>query len=89
MTGLRLPPRSFDAPPMAQRTLDESRRRALGRRWLPGIVSVFLGALGLFAVLCLHYPALLTTPELRAVYPMPLVRTAICLLYTSDAADEL
>jgi lathosterol oxidase len=62
---------------MVGRTLDERRRRALGRRWLPGIVSAFLGALGLFAVLCLHYPALLTTPELRAVYPMPLVRTAI------------
>jgi sterol desaturase/sphingolipid hydroxylase (fatty acid hydroxylase superfamily) len=56
---------------------EERRRRALGRRWLPGIVSVFLGALGLFSVLCLRYPALLTTPELRAVYPMPLVRTAI------------
>jgi sterol desaturase/sphingolipid hydroxylase (fatty acid hydroxylase superfamily) len=56
---------------------DERHRRALGRRWLPGIVSAFLGALGLFSVLCLHYPALLTTPELRAVYPMALVRTAI------------
>jgi sterol desaturase/sphingolipid hydroxylase (fatty acid hydroxylase superfamily) len=58
-------------------TPDERRRKRLGRRWLPGIVSVFLGALGLLAVLCLHFPALLTTPELRAVYPMVLVRTAI------------
>jgi sterol desaturase/sphingolipid hydroxylase (fatty acid hydroxylase superfamily) len=56
---------------------DEARRRALGRRWILGIVAAFLGALGLLAVACLHFPALLTTPELRAVYPMPLVRTTI------------
>ena len=60
----------------AKRT-EDARRRALGRRWLPGIVSAFLGALGLLAVVCLHFPAWLTTPELRAVYPMPLVRTLI------------
>jgi lathosterol oxidase len=28
-------------------------------------------------VLCLHFPELLTTPQLRAVYPMPLMRRAI------------
>jgi lathosterol oxidase len=56
---------------------DDARRRALGRRWLPGIVSAFLGALGLLAVVCLHFPAWTTTPELRAIYPMALVRTAI------------
>jgi lathosterol oxidase len=52
-------------------------RKALGRRWLPGIVSLFLATLAAFAVLCLHFPALLTTPELRAVYPMTLVRALI------------
>lgn len=62
---------------MTSTTRDERRRRALGRRWLLGIASAFLGALGLLAVLCLHFPALLTTPELRAVYPMVWVRTAI------------
>jgi lathosterol oxidase len=59
------------------RELHDRARRALGRRWLPGILSAFLGALGLLAVACLHCPALLTTPELRAVYPMAAVRTAI------------
>ncbi len=39
-------------------------------------VTVVLG-LAAFAVLCLHYPELLTTPELRAVYPMTLVRALI------------
>jgi len=50
---------------------------ASSRRALPGALSAFLGALALLAVLCLHLPALLTTPALRALYPMPLVRTAI------------
>jgi hypothetical protein len=36
------------------RTRRDSRRRLLlGRRWLPGILSAFLGALGLLAVACL------------------------------------
>src|SRR4029453_8666679 len=56
---------------------DEARCRRLARRWLPGILSLFFGALAAFAVLCFHYPAVLTTPELRAVYPMPLVRAAL------------
>ncbi len=48
-----------------------------GRSKLAGVLASFLGALGFLAVLCLRWPALLTTPELRAIYPMPLVRTTI------------
>lgn len=51
-----------------------------------GWASLFLGALGLFAVLCLHWPSLLTTPELRAVYPMELVRAAIATGLTASIA---
>jgi lathosterol oxidase len=58
-----------------QSRADDPRRAS--RRALAGALAFFLGALGLLAVLCLRWPALLTTPELRAVYPMPLVRTAI------------
>jgi lathosterol oxidase len=58
-------------------SLPDSARKALGRRWLPGIVSLFLATLAAFAVLCLHYPELLSTPELRAVYPMGIVRALI------------
>jgi lathosterol oxidase len=58
-------------------TLSDPVRKALGRRWLLGIVSLFLATLAGFAVLCLHYPEWLTTPELRAVYPMALVRALI------------
>ena len=56
---------------------DRPPTRRSVRHALPGLLSAFLGALGLLAVLCLRFPALLTTPELRAVYPMPLVRAAI------------
>ncbi len=49
----------------------------LGSGWISGVLAVFLGTLALGAVLCLHFPALLTAPELRAVYPMPIVRGLI------------
>jgi lathosterol oxidase len=55
----------------------DSERRALGRRWSLGIASVFFGALAGSAVLCLHFPELLTTAELRAVYPMHWVRALV------------
>jgi lathosterol oxidase len=55
----------------------DSERRALGRRWSLGIASVFFGALAGSAVLCLHFPELLTTAELRALYPMHWVRALV------------
>jgi sterol desaturase/sphingolipid hydroxylase (fatty acid hydroxylase superfamily) len=60
-----------EADPQAQ------PQQSPARRWLAGILAAFLGALGLLAVLCLRYPALLTTPELRDIYPMDLVRATI------------
>jgi len=56
---------------------EDVQRKALGRRWLLGILSLFLATLSAFAVLCLHFPHWLTTPELRAVYPMGVVRALI------------
>jgi lathosterol oxidase len=44
---------------------------------LSGAVSVVLGSLSLLAVLCFRFPELLTTPELRAVYPMGVVRSTL------------
>ncbi len=49
----------------------------LGDGRLSGALGVALGALALLAVLCFRYPELLTTPELRAVYPLPWVRGAL------------
>lgn len=48
-----------------------------GTGWWSGILSAFFGFLGLGAVLCLHFPQLLTSPELRAYYPMHAMRILI------------
>jgi hypothetical protein len=52
-----------------------SRAGAVG--WAAGVLSAVLGALAFGAVLCLWFPAVLTTPALRDVYPMDLVRATI------------
>jgi lathosterol oxidase len=59
------------------RLLGDDAPVTLGTGWISGVLSVFLGALAVGAVLCLRFPALLTAPELRAVYPMPVVRALI------------
>jgi len=46
----------------------------LGEGRLSGALAVALGALSLLAVLCFRFPELLTTPDLRAVYPVPVLR---------------
>ncbi|MFI5307385.1 MAG: sterol desaturase family protein [Polyangiales bacterium] len=51
--------------------------RALGSGFISGALSLLLSSLGFGAVLCLLFPAQLTTPELRAVYPMHIVRGLI------------
>src|SRR5215813_3786123 len=51
---------------------DESKR--LGSGWVSGVGSLIGGALGLFGVLCLHFPQFLTAPVLRSHYPVPLLR---------------
>jgi hypothetical protein len=52
-----------------------SRAGVIG--WAAGVLSTVLGALAFGAVLCLWFPAVLTTPALRDVYPMDLVRATI------------
>jgi lathosterol oxidase len=54
------------------RTADPEFRFGDGR--LSGTLSLGLGLLSLLAVLCFRFPELLTTPELRAVYPLGVVR---------------
>jgi sterol desaturase/sphingolipid hydroxylase (fatty acid hydroxylase superfamily) len=41
---------------------------------ISGSISVFLGLLSLFGVLCFHFPEHLTTPELRKVYSVEMIR---------------
>ncbi len=57
---------------MESRILDREFRFGEGR--LSGALSLALGALALLAVLCFRFPEWLTTPELREVYPLGLVR---------------
>jgi sterol desaturase/sphingolipid hydroxylase (fatty acid hydroxylase superfamily) len=48
-----------------------------GSGWWSGILSAFFGFLALGAVICLHFPQLLTSPEYRHYYPMPVIRILI------------
>lgn len=57
--------------------LGDDDPKHLGSGWVSGVGSVILGAAALLAVICFYFPELLTTPELREVYPMEAVRTAV------------
>ncbi len=55
-----------------------------GSGWISGVLSTALGAIGLGAVFCFHYPWLLTMPELRGLYPIPYVRALLHLVLVSS-----
>ncbi len=48
-----------------------------GTGWWSGVLAAFFGLLAFGAVVCLHFPQLLSSPELRPHYPMPLMRMLI------------
>ena len=50
---------------------------SFGTGWWSGIFSAFFGFLSFGAVLCLHFPQLLSSPELRSHYPMHAMRLSI------------
>lgn len=54
--------------------------RHFGSGWISGVLATALGAIGLGAVFCFHYPWLLTMPELRGLYPIPYVRALLHLV---------
>ena len=59
----------------------DAESTGFGTGWWSGILSVFFGFLSFGAVLCLHFPQLLTVPELRPHYPMHTMRVFIqCLI---------
>ncbi|HYB41892.1 MAG TPA: sterol desaturase family protein [Candidatus Methylomirabilis sp.] len=60
---------------VAPSTAKESTR--FGSGWISGVLSVFLGALGLGGVLCLLFPGELTTPQVRDALPVPVARALI------------
>lgn len=59
------------------RALGDEAPKHLGTGWWSGVLSAFFGVLSLGAVLCLHFPQLLTAPEIRAHYPMRVIRILI------------
>src|SRR5579859_2367955 len=48
-----------------------------GTGWWSGVLSAFFGVLALGAVVCLHFPQLLSSPDLRVHYPMSVMRMLI------------
>jgi len=48
-----------------------------GSGWISGTLSIAFAGLGYGGVLCLLFPWLLTTPDARGLYPLPLVRALI------------
>jgi lathosterol oxidase len=48
-----------------------------GTGWWSGVLSTFFGVLAFGAVVCLHFPQLLSSPDLRVHYPMPLMRMLV------------
>jgi sterol desaturase/sphingolipid hydroxylase (fatty acid hydroxylase superfamily) len=48
-----------------------------GTGWWSGVLSAFFGLLAFGAVICLHFPQLLSSPDLRPYYPMYLIRLLI------------
>jgi hypothetical protein len=64
--------------------IGEEQPKSFGHGWISGTLSATLGAIGLGAVLCFHYPWVLTMPELREVYPIPYVRALLHLILVSS-----
>ena len=62
----------------------DAESTGFGTGWWSGILSAFFGFLSFGAVLCLHFPQLLSAPELRQYYPMHTMRVLIqCLIVSA------
>jgi sterol desaturase/sphingolipid hydroxylase (fatty acid hydroxylase superfamily) len=54
--------------------LGDAEDTGFGTGWWSGVTAAFFGALSFGGVLCLHFPQLLSSPELRPHYPMHAIR---------------
>ena len=66
----------------ALQTLDPTLKQTrpefrFGQGKISGVLTVFLGWLALGAVVALHFPQFFSTPEMRSIYPMSLIRLLI------------
>src|ERR1700758_5345187 len=55
----------------------DAESTGFGTGWWSGILAAFFGFLSFGGGLCLHFPQLLTSPELRAHYPMQIMQLLI------------
>lgn len=55
----------------------DNEPKHFGSGWWSSVLAAFFGILALGGVLCLHFPQILSSPELRAYYPMPVIRMGI------------
>jgi len=58
-------------------TFGDQDPTGFGTGWWSGVSSAFCGVLALGAVVCLHFPQLLSSPDLRPYYPMYVIRMLI------------
>jgi lathosterol oxidase len=58
-------------------TFGDDEPTGFGTGWWSGVLSMFFGLLAFGAVACLHFPQVLTSPELRPYYPMALMRLLV------------
>lgn len=63
-----------------ERVFNDDEPTHPGSGWWSGVAAVFLGTLGLAAVVVLHFPGALSSAEFRAHYPMDLIRGLIALV---------
>lgn len=70
-------------PTTAATETRKSEPTHFGSGWISGVLSITFGAIGLGAVLCFHYPSILTVPSLRGLYPLFYVRALLHLFLVS------
>ena len=51
-----------------------------GSGWISGVIALSFALLGLGVVLCIKFPSYFTLPELRAYYPVMLIRTLLIVI---------
>jgi lathosterol oxidase len=54
-----------------------------GTGWISGVMGITLSGVGLFTVLCIQFPNLLTMPMLREYYPLPIIRLLLHIILVS------
>lgn len=54
-----------------------------GTGWISGVIAIALSGAGLFTVLCIQFPTILTMPMLRDYYPLPIIRALLHVVLVS------